>query len=243
MIRGNEGDVDRVLVAGATGPTGRHVVDVLGERGYDRAAITRSPDRAAELQSRGVDAVTGDLLDEDDASRAVEGADAAITCVGSPVSAVLRANLPGVAGPGELVDGAGNRNLLRAAEDAGVERFAMLSSLGVGERPSSWMGWLFRLVLGPVPPAKAGAEAAVRESTITHTILRAGALVDVLSPLAVGELRVGRAGAGVWGVVTRRTVAELLVASLSTPDAGDGTFEVACNPLAVGTDAGIDWDR
>src|SRR5450432_1833984 len=43
----------RIAVAGATGRVGRHVVDVLGERGHDVVAISRS---------NGVDVITGDGL-------------------------------------------------------------------------------------------------------------------------------------------------------------------------------------
>lgn len=240
---GADSGIDRVLVAGATGPTGRHVLDVLLERGYEPKAITRSSQRANRLQTEDVDAIAGDLLVPGDARRAVRGVDAVITAVGTSVPSVLRAQIPGVGGPDRFVDGAGNVTLLEAAEAAGVEHVVMVSSLGVEPDPSSWMGSLFRLVLGPIPGEKARAEDAIRAADPTHTILRPGALLDVLDPLSVGRLRVGRAGAGVWGTVPRRTVAELCVAALSTPAAANETFEVARNPLSVGEDAGIDWDR
>jgi nucleoside-diphosphate-sugar epimerase len=45
----------KIAVAGATGRAGRHVVDVLGERGYQVVPISRSS---------GVDVITGDGLAE-----------------------------------------------------------------------------------------------------------------------------------------------------------------------------------
>ena len=38
-----------ILVAGATGPTGRHIVRKLLDRGYTVRAMSRSVERAAEL--------------------------------------------------------------------------------------------------------------------------------------------------------------------------------------------------
>jgi nucleoside-diphosphate-sugar epimerase len=45
----------RIAVAGATGRVGRHIVDVLGERGHDVVPISRT---------HGVDVITGDGLAE-----------------------------------------------------------------------------------------------------------------------------------------------------------------------------------
>ena len=60
----------RIAVAGATGRVGRHVVDVLAERGYDVVPMSRSS---------GVDVVTGAGLAE-----ALKGTDAVIDVATSP---------------------------------------------------------------------------------------------------------------------------------------------------------------
>jgi uncharacterized protein YbjT (DUF2867 family) len=60
----------RIAVAGATGRAGRHVVDVLRERGHDAVAISRA---------NGVDVITGEGLAE-----ALRGADAIIDVATGP---------------------------------------------------------------------------------------------------------------------------------------------------------------
>jgi len=234
-------DVDRVLVAGASGKTGRHVLEVLDRRGYEPLALTRSSERANHFHSRGVESIAGDLLVARDARRAVRTADAAITCVGSSPVQVLRGQVPG-GGPDRFVDGAGNAALARAADGAGLEALVMTSSLGVGGDRGSWMASLFGIAIEPVVAAKARGERAIREADLDHVVVRPGALLDRLSPLAVGEVRTAPAGTGVWGLLDRRTLAELLVAALSTPGARNETIEVTRNPFGSPDARTFDWD-
>lgn len=222
--------VDRVLVAGASGKTGRRVLDHLANRAVTVRALTRSPATAERLRDRGADAVVvGDLLEPADAARAVADVDAVLTCVGSTPLQVHHAD--------EHVDGRGNRNLLEAAVDAGVSTVVMLSSLGTGEPPSSRQARFFRRVVGPVVAAKAEAERAIRESPVRHTIFRPGLLLSY----GPGGATVAEAGTGRWGFVTREFVAKLLAAAPFTPAAADRTLEVARNPLQRGRGLAIDW--
>ncbi len=53
-----------ILVTGATGKTGAHVVDRLIGKGFPvRALVHRADERAERLAERGVGIVVGDLLD------------------------------------------------------------------------------------------------------------------------------------------------------------------------------------
>lgn len=223
-------DVDRVLVAGATGRTGRRVVSDLVDRPVTVRGLTRSQGAAARLRRRGADEVAvGDLLDPADAAAAVADVDAVLTCVGSTPLEVYRAD--------EHVDGRGNRNLLGAAVDGDVSAFVMLSSLGTGTEPSSLQARLFRRAVGPVVAAKAETERALRDAPIRHTILRPGLLLSY----GPAGARVAEAEAGLWGAVTRGTIAGLVAAAPFTTAAGNRTFEVAWNPLQRDLGLAIDW--
>jgi uncharacterized protein YbjT (DUF2867 family) len=226
-------DLHRVLVAGASGDTGREVLDVLDGTDYRVRAVTRREERAEHLGRLGADeVVVADLLNPRGAARAAEDVDAVVSCVGSTPVEVLRRDT--------FVDGAGNRHLVDAARAAGAEAFVMESSLGVGSDRASWMARLFRLAIGPVVAAKTEAERAVRESGLTYTVLRPGVLVGDWA--SDGEdPRVADAGTGLWGVAARRDVARLLVAALTTPAAHDRTLEVARNPLQRGLGERIRW--
>jgi len=66
-----------VLVTGATGKQGGHLVRELLARGHSVRAMTRKPQSpaAAELAGRGVAIVTGDFDDQGSLERAARGVD------------------------------------------------------------------------------------------------------------------------------------------------------------------------
>src|SRR3989475_8301499 len=66
-----------VLVTGATGKQGGHLVRALLARGHSIRALTRKPASAgaAALAARGVTIVTGDFEDQDSLERAARGVD------------------------------------------------------------------------------------------------------------------------------------------------------------------------
>ncbi|NHN46377.1 SDR family oxidoreductase [Halostella sp. JP-L12] len=227
-----DSDIDRLLVAGASGGTGREVLRLLAPRPVTVQALTRSPERRQSLRAAGADeVVVGDLFDPGDARRAVEGADAVVSAVGSGARDLLS--------PGEFVDGRGNRTLLDAAVAEGVAAFVMESALGVGTGPASWLGSVFDAVIGPIQRAKAGAEAAIREAPVRHIILRPGVLTN---GRRTDEVRVARPGASLWGAVSRADVAHLLAAAPWTPAAANETFEVV-GPCGGGRGdrVAVDW--
>lgn len=128
--------------------------------------------------------------------------------------------------------------MLDAAVAAGASRFVMESSLGVGGDRASWLARTFRYTIPTVLRAKTRAESAVRESGLTHTILRPGVLTRG-SPS--DDVRVAEAGTGLWGAVSRGDVARLLVASLATPGVENRTLEVVRNPLLRRRAEYVDW--
>lgn len=118
----------RVLVTGATGLVGSHLVKALRERGDAVRALVRDPERARELlpPDEGVELVRGDLLDPDSLRRAAQGVEVVYHCaarVALPYQGdrlqIFRANVEGT------------RNVLQASEEAGVRRFVFVSSVAV----------------------------------------------------------------------------------------------------------------
>jgi uncharacterized protein YbjT (DUF2867 family) len=224
-----------VLLAGATGGTGRRTLECLSRTPYRVRALTRSAGNRERLRRRGADeVVVGDLLDPNDAARVAEGVDAVISCVGSTPWEALRGD------EDDLVDGRGNAQLLDAAVAAGASRFVMESSLGVGDDRGSWMARLFRATIPTVLRAKDRAESAIRDSGVAYTILRPGVLAGGSES---DDVQVAEAGTGLWGAVSRADVARLLVASLSTPRAENRILEVVRNPLLRRRAEAVDWTR
>lgn len=70
--------VTRVLVTGATGFVGSHVLDALARAGVRARALARSAEKAAALEARGVEVVRGSLADAAALDAAVAGVDAVL---------------------------------------------------------------------------------------------------------------------------------------------------------------------
>lgn len=115
----------KVLVTGAAGFLGSHLVEMLVERGDEVRALVQSGQNPAFLQTLpGVEIVQGDLTDYQSLRRAVHGIQrvyhlAARTGPWGPEAAYQAANVQGVA------------DLITAALEAGVERIVHTSSITV----------------------------------------------------------------------------------------------------------------
>ncbi|MFC5788873.1 3-beta hydroxysteroid dehydrogenase [Agromyces tardus] len=122
----------KIAVAGGTGTVGRHVVDIVRERGHDGVILTRST---------GVDLVAGDGLAD-----ALAGVDTVIDVSSTETlsDAASRAFF-----------GAVTRNLLAAEVDAGVGHHVALSIVGTDLAPYGYYaGKLLQeqlVAAGPVP--------------------------------------------------------------------------------------------
>jgi uncharacterized protein YbjT (DUF2867 family) len=143
-----------VLVTGGTGFVGPHVVHALRARETPVRALVRDPDRASRLTSWGVEPVVGDVTDADSLPAACEDADAVVHLV-----AIIR----GRPADFERVMAEGTRNVVAAAQAAGVRRFVLASALGLDERSKDAV---------PYFAAKWEMERAVRESGLEHVIFR-----------------------------------------------------------------------
>ncbi|MCX5886516.1 MAG: NAD(P)H-binding protein [Proteobacteria bacterium] len=72
-----------VVVAGATGRTGKLIVEELVARGYQVRAMVRSAAQAYVLQREGVELAEGDLTSVDSLEKIMEGAQYLISAIGS----------------------------------------------------------------------------------------------------------------------------------------------------------------
>ncbi len=117
----------RVLVAGASGYLGRHVVAELSARGYRPRALIRNPEKRDLIE--GAEGTTVlDLLDADEQARnalALEGVDVVFSAAGQPCT--LR-RIPDRRSFRQ-VDAQINRTLLDAAIACGVRKFVYVTVL------------------------------------------------------------------------------------------------------------------
>ncbi|HSI85569.1 MAG: SDR family oxidoreductase [Candidatus Methylacidiphilales bacterium] len=113
-----------VLVTGGTGFVGREIVKKLHEKGYKIRMLVRKPEDAWQMQRRyNTELVQGDVTKPDTLPAAVKGVQAIIHLVG-----IIRETSAQVTF--QKVHAEGTANLAKAALDAGVKRFVLMSAAG-----------------------------------------------------------------------------------------------------------------
>ncbi|MBT5240947.1 MAG: SDR family oxidoreductase [Rhodospirillaceae bacterium] len=187
----------RILVAGATGQSGKLIVTALLEKGFTVRAMSRSAERAASLGD-GVEPAEADVTDPSSLSSAMIGVDAVLSAIGG--------RRPIGSNGFEAVDWEGNRALIDAAKAAGVRRFILMSGGSAGRD-----GFLYTLPIAPYP-WKAKAESHLRESGLDYTIVAPGGLRD--EPAGRYGVRLTTRPNYLVGQINRADVAEVMVASL-----------------------------
>lgn len=157
-----------ILILGATGPTGRHIVGQAVARGYDVTALVRSPEKAADLT--GAKLVVGDARDEKVLRQAVKGRDAVISALGTPASPFRQVSLLSTA----------TRSLVAVMKVENVTRLIAITGIGAGDSVGHG-GFLFDKLIYPLLLRKVYAdknrqEAIIRKSGLDWTIVRPAVL-------------------------------------------------------------------
>jgi uncharacterized protein YbjT (DUF2867 family) len=196
-----------VLVAGGHGKIAQHLLRLLAERGHHGRGLIRNPDHAADLERLGAVPVLCDL-EADDVRPHLGGAEAIVFAAG--------------AGPGSgeerkrTVDYAGAVKLIEAAEELGVRRYVIVSSIGAHDPEGG------PKAMRPYLRAKAEADAALIASSLDWTVVRPGGLTDVPGTGRVGIFTT----MGHRDQVPREDVALTLAECLEEPVTIGKTFEL-----------------
>lgn len=187
-----------VTVLGATGGTGRELVEQLVAAGHEVRAVVRREEQLATVAAPGVTGVLGDVEGgpHGDLAPAFTGADAVVWAVGA-------SHLDPPGHPQRIAEG--GVRAVAAAEQAGVGRWIQVSSM-----------YANRADLAP-PPLQASmrlkyvVDQAAQASTLKWTIVRPGGLSNG------GALNLVEVGAELEpGMVTRADVAGIVVELLNT---------------------------
>jgi len=226
----------RVLLTGANGFVGSHILDQLCVAGHSVRVLLRKSSHTSFIESRlsVVEVRYGSLDDAKSVQDAVRGADALIHCAGK-TKAVRAAEY-------DAVNVEGARNAVRAvnAEKAGVKHLIHISSLAASHPAGPEAPALETDVSAPVSEygrSKLRAEEAVRNSCeIPFTILRPSAVygprdADFLPVFkAVRRRLMPLAGGGRMqlSVVYAEDVAASVLRCLGNPQAYRKTYNVAC---------------
>ena len=134
----------KIAVVGATGHTGRQVVEQALARGDDVIALARHPEALPRL-GPGIVSAAADVLDRAVLTEALAGADAVVSALGI-----------GASRQPTVVYSDGIANVLHAMDAHGIRKLAVISAVPAGVRSG-----------GACPPIAAGAAETTSASSTT----------------------------------------------------------------------------
>ncbi len=166
---------DPILVTGATGFTGGHLARRLLRAGHPVRVLARADARADALEAEGFEVIRGDLLDPDAIDRAVRG-----TRLVYHIAALFRPQKDA-----DHVFRAVNRDavgqLLKAARQHGVERFAHCSTCGVHGAPKK----IPTDETAPFRPADIYQQTKLEGEQVAQEAIKQGQPVSIFRPGAI----------------------------------------------------------
>ncbi|MEH2401161.1 NAD(P)H-binding protein [Nostoc sp.] len=206
----------KAFVAGATGETGRRIVQELIARNIPVRALVRDVEKARGILSPEVELVVGDVLQPESLTAGLGDSTVLLVATGAKPSF-------DPTGPYK-VDFEGTKNLVDAAKVKGIEHFVFVSSLCTSQffHPLN----LFWLIL----VWKKQAEEYIQKSGLTYTIVRPGGLKneDNLDAIVMQS-----ADTLFDGSIPRQKVAQVAVEALFEADARNKLVEIVAKPEAA----------
>ncbi|MBE9127598.1 MULTISPECIES: SDR family oxidoreductase [unclassified Coleofasciculus] len=205
----------KAFVAGATGQTGRRIVQELVKRNIPVRALVRNLEKGKEVLPPEAELVLGDVLEPNSLSAAIGDSTVILSATGASPS--FDPTSP------YKVDYEGSKNLVDVAKTKGIEQFVMVSSLCVSQffHPLN----LFWLIL----VWKKQAEEYLQKSGLTYTIVRPGGLKNEDNP---DPVVMSSADTLFDGSIPRRKVAQVCIEALLQAEAQNKIVEVIARPEA-----------
>ena len=205
----------KAFVAGATGETGRRIVQELRAKNIPVRALVRDIQKAKSILPDEVELVEADVLNYQSLNTALGDSTVILCATGAKPSF-------DPTGPYK-VDYEGTKNLVDLAKTRGIEHFVLVSSLCVSQlfHPLN----LFWLIL----VWKKQAEEYIQKSGLTYTIVRPGGLKneDNTDPVVMQS-----ADTLFEGSIPRQKVAQVCAEALFDQSAQNKVVEIVANPNA-----------
>jgi putative NADH-flavin reductase len=195
----------KVAVFGASGRTGKYVLEQALVAGHQVVALVRTPSKLA-ITNPNLKIVEGDVGNAGQVDQVMAGTDAVISVLG-PTS-----NAP------ELRVTRGMKNILAAMKAHGVRRLIVSVGAGVGDPNdgsdfmSTFFGALVKLVSRNVYNDMVNVAELVRASDRDWTLVRVPMLVDGDKQ---GSVKVAYVGKGMQRSITRADMAQFIVEQLN----------------------------
>jgi putative NADH-flavin reductase len=197
----------KLFIVGASGGTGREIVEQALERGHEVTAFARTPGKI-KTRHRRLSVAQGDVLDPPSIERAIAGHDAVLCALGHKRFFIKTSILS-----------RGTANIIAAMKGHGIKRFVCETALGIGDTRGR-MGLYYTLFVIPVIlwfyfRDKEKQEHLIRESPLDWVIVRPAQLTNGKRR---GTYRHGSAIGG-WiltAMISRADVADFMLNQLDS---------------------------
>lgn len=158
----------QILIFGATGSLGSHIVEQALKKGYSVKAFTRNPEKLRVFENPDLSVVQGDVNNFSDVGNTMKGVDAVFCALGDGAKGKVRA--------------AGTRNIIKAMRNSGVNRLICQTTLGAGDSSGNlnffWKHVMFGFLLKKAFQDHQLQEKYILESGLDYTIVRPGAFTN-----------------------------------------------------------------
>jgi uncharacterized protein YbjT (DUF2867 family) len=204
-----------ILIVGGTGTLGKATARRLLAKGTAVRIMTRTPEKAAELQKLGAEVVQGNLLDNASLARACHGIEKVLAAAHSVMGRGRQAS--------KFVDLQGHKDLIDTAKRAGVNHFVYTSA------------YQYNPTYDAVPffHFKHKVEEYLQSSGLSYTILRPTAFMEAHAEMFIGQPILDKGKVSLFGkgqnkrnFVAADDVAHFAVMALSDPDFSGRTVDI-----------------
>jgi putative NADH-flavin reductase len=160
----------KILVFGATGPTGRQLLSQALERGHTVTAVARNP-AALELKHERLNVAKADAMNLASVEAVMPGHDAVLSSLGPNKLFLAKTTVFSV----------GGMNVARAMERTGLKRYIAVTSAGVEDHDPGFFfvyRWAIKPMLQAVYDDAKLFEAEVQKTQLDWTMVRPGRISD-----------------------------------------------------------------
>lgn len=191
----------KMIIFGATGKTGQHLVSQALDQGYEVIAFARTPSRL-NIQHPHLTSLQGDIQDAAKVAEAIAGVDAVISVLGPMPNQI------------EFAVSKGMQNILTAMQKQGVRRLIISAGAGVRDPQDKpklidhVFGFLLHLLSRHAVEDMTRVVGLVRASDRDWTVVRVPRLTD--AP-ATGKIRIGYLGPDVGVQLSRADMAAFML--------------------------------
>ena len=207
----------KILVVGANGQIGRHLVDFIQDSGNQAKAMIRKEEQAAYFKDKGAETAVVDLeRSVEEIAEAAKGVDAVVFTAGSGPHTGKDKTI--------LVDLDGAIKTMEAAEMAGVKRFVLVSSFDT--RRETWLD--APEAFKPYAAAKYYADVWLKSSDLDYTLVHPGGLTN-----DQGTGKVEAASEVERGKIPREDVARVILSCLEDETTIGKEFQVVSGDQSI----------